>query len=194
MNFSIGNFHINNFVVAPTWYWRRLLRKADLFWLATVLMISVVSAILCFVYFYQSPRIVDLNRQLLTEKALPKSLSIESNKHRSDLDMARFYGIFPKVTTLVDELSLLFELADKNDLEIDKAQYKLVEKSQGILRRFEVTFPISGSYEQITTLISEVLEQLPSVAISDITLERETVIEKSIKADLRLVFFIRNDL
>lgn len=105
-------------------------------------------------------------------------------------DLEAFRMKFPKVDQLSDQLDALFSLCEKQGLVVDKGEYALVEKSGGALRRFEVTLPVVGSYLQVKSLLLEVLEKLPVVAVSDVAMEREKIADGRVRATLRLVFFV----
>ncbi len=106
-------------------------------------------------------------------------------------DLEIFRARFPGIVDLSDQLDTLFELAAAHGLVVDKAQYVLVEKAGGALRRFEVTLPVSGSYPQLRAMVLDVLQKLPATAVAEIVMEREKIADGRARANLRLVFFVR---
>jgi len=110
---------------------------------------------------------------------------------RVNAELESFRTRFPGVEGLSDQLDLLFELTSQHGLAVNRADYALVEKAGGAMRRFEVTLPVRGSYAQMRAFIDALLEQLPSVAIADIQLERGKIAESQVNGNLRLVFFVR---
>lgn len=114
-----------------------------------------------------------------------------SPQERADAELEDFRARFPGIEGLSDQLDLLFELTSQHGLAVDRADYALVEKAGGAMRRFEVTLPLRGSYVQVRAFVNSVLEQLPSVAIADIQLERGKIAEGRVNGNLRLVFFVR---
>ena len=76
-------------------------------------------------------------------------------------ELAAFHKRFPLVSELSDALDTLFSLARDQGLEVNRGEYILVEKAGGILRRFEVTLPVAGTYSQIRSFVLDVLGELP---------------------------------
>ena len=106
-------------------------------------------------------------------------------------ELAAFDKRFPTVDALSDVLDALFMLAGNQGLEVNRGEYALVERAGGILRRFEVTLPVTGTYSQIRGFVLEVLHKLPSTALADLAFERGKIAEGKAMVSLRFVFFVR---
>jgi hypothetical protein len=106
-------------------------------------------------------------------------------------ELTAFDKRFSTVDALSDGLDALFMLAGNQGLELNRGEYTLVEKAGGILRRFEVTLPVTGTYSQIRGFVLEVLEKLPSTALADLAFQRGKIAEGTAMVSLRFVFFVR---
>jgi hypothetical protein len=106
-------------------------------------------------------------------------------------ELTTFDKRFPTVDALSDVLEALFTLAGNQGLEVNRGEYTLVEKAGGILRRFEVTLPVTGTYSQIRGFVLQVLEKLPSTALADLAFERGKIAEGQAMVSLRFIFFVR---
>jgi len=106
------------------------------------------------------------------------------------MDLALFGQRFATVDKLSDQLDILFQLTDQHHLTVDKGEYALNERAGGMLRRFEVTLPVSGTYPDIRNFIQQMLEKLPATALSNLELERDKISDGHVKATLHIVIFV----
>lgn len=62
-----------------------------------------------------------------------------------------------------------------------------------MLTQYEMVLPVEGSYNKVRAFISSILSNLPSVAIADIQIERESTLSPSVDARLVLILYVRGD-
>ena len=62
-----------------------------------------------------------------------------------------------------------------------------------VLAQYEVVLPILGSYQKIRAFIADVLTELPSVAIADVQMRRESTLAPMLDVRLVLVLFVRGE-
>ncbi|MFM9913799.1 MAG: hypothetical protein ACKVN9_09730 [Methylophilaceae bacterium] len=176
----------------PQWQMRWLMRRMGIPGLASLgLLLFALVVLLAGILPVQQ----ELNqlRQQLTQKPVQvvKKAPVLSSDELLVKDLATFEQRFSSIDHLSTQLEELFKLSEKHGLSVDKGQYALAERAAGSLRRFEVTFPVSGNYQQIRALVLEALEKLPAAALLDMSLEREKIADTRIKANLRFVLFVR---
>ncbi len=174
------------------WVARRMARRLGMAGGAGVLLAGFAGVVLVAGVAPLQREVDALRLQLARKPAeAAHALPVPTPEQTLSADLDIFRARFPAVEAISDQLDVLFGMAEKQGLAVDKGQYALVEKAGGALRRFEVTLPVSGSYPQVRALALEILAGLPATALSDIAIEREKVTDGRIRATLRLVLFVR---
>lgn len=117
----------------------------------------------------------------------------------SSQTLSEFYQTFPTALSIPDTLSQLNALAAKQQLLLNSGDYKLnkvpAKNNTGgkVLTQYEMVLPVEGSYSRVRMFIASILSSLPSVAIADIQIERESTLSPSVDARLVLIFYVRGD-
>ena len=88
-------------------------------------------------------------------------------------------------------LGVLLKQADAAHLSIDTGKYETTALKSGGVMSYQVAFPVSGPYPQVRQFIDASLTELPSVALSELSLTRKTIGDGSVEAQIRLTFFTR---
>jgi len=101
-----------------------------------------------------------------------------------------FYEFFPPPATLPDWLSRVYAIAAKHEIKLERAEYKLIQERGWRLSRYQLTLPVTGSYEQIRRFITDVLTQVPAAALDEIALKRENIGATNIEAQIKLTLFL----
>lgn len=86
--------------------------------------------------------------------------------------------------------TLLTQAADAH-LSIDTGKYEVAATKAGQIVRYKVSFPVTGPYPQIREFIDSTLKELPSAAISELTIQRKSIADAAVEAEVRLVVFTR---
>ncbi len=184
------------------WLLRRFAKAAGLWGiLAIVIAVAVVITL--------STKMADMQQQIsvletnIATKQMPTSetATIEAPlvQQASSQTLSEFYQTFPTALSIPDTLSQLNALATKQQLLLNSGDYKLnkiaVKNNAGtrVLTQYEMVLPVEGSYNKVRAFISSILSNLPSVAIADIQIERESTLSPSVDARLVLIFYVRGD-
>ena len=184
------------------WLLRRFAKAAGLWGiLAIVIAVAVVITF--------STKRADIQQQInaletnIATKQLPTSenSAIETPlvQQASSQTLSEFYQTFPTALSIPDTLSQLNALATKQQLLLNSGDYKLnkiaAKNNAGtrVLTQYEMVLPVEGSYNKVRAFISSILSNLPSVAIADIQIERESTLSPSVDARLVLIFYVRGD-
>ena len=170
-------------------------------WLLAVGILLVVNLGL-FVLLQQFlvPRVVEREQRFIQRQDQARQLLRESGgfadtpeQHfvRVRQDIARFQSIVPEhedFTGLIDELLVL---AYRADLNIRQIVYNTEDLPEVDLRQYDLSFSVTGSYENLKQFI-HALEQSPRImAIRQIelnTLDRENAEDGSLRLILQTVF------
>lgn len=135
----------------------------------------------------------ELNKKILEAEALNSQQKTELPKP----EVFDFYSAFPQTSNLSTTLQAVKNTASKNKLELNRGDYKftLISKNKTKVQdiaKYEIKLPLSGNYTQIRTFINDILLQVPTLALSDVQLKRETSLSPKVDANLTFIFFARS--
>lgn len=185
------------------WLLRRFAKAAGLWGiLAFVIAVAVVITL--------STKMADMQQQIsaletniASKQQTPPSetITIEAPVAQQAISqtLSEFYQTFPTALSIPDTLSQLNALAAKQQLLLNSGDYKLnkipAKNNAGgkVLTQYEMVLPVEGSYNRVRAFIASILSNLPSVAIADIQIERESTLSPSVEARLVLIFYVRGD-
>lgn len=185
-----------------SWLLRRFAKAAGLWGILAIVI--AVAAVITF-----STKMADIQQQInaletnMATKQMPTSeiAAIEAPivQQTSSQTLSEFYQTFPTALSIPDTLSQLNALAAKQQLLLNSGDYKLnkiaAKNNAGtrVLTQYEMVLPVDGNYSRVRAFIASILSNLPSVAISDIQIERESTLSPSVEARLVLIFYVRGD-
>ena len=81
-------------------------------------------------------------------------------------------------------------MATDNGLVVNKVEYEQ-PLSVSPLIQYQIKLPLSGSYMQIRQFINQVLNTLPSIALSDISLKREDIATDIVDAQIQFTLYLQ---
>jgi hypothetical protein len=86
-------------------------------------------------------------------------------------------------------LHQLFAEAVRAKLAVDTGKYEVNATKESAVVRHQITFPVTGPYPQIRALVDSVLASMPAVALDELVLERKTISDADVDAQIRLTAF-----
>lgn len=106
-------------------------------------------------------------------------------------DPRRLLESLPERSEVPKILGVLLVQADNAGLSIDTGKYAVVATHTRELTRYHVGFPVTGTYPAIRTFINQVLKEIPTASISELSIERKTIADGAVEANIRLTLFTR---
>lgn len=97
----------------------------------------------------------------------------------------------PSRAAMPSLLGTLLRQADAAHLSIDSGKYEETAMKTGGLVRYRVTFPLNGPYPQIRQFIDALLTAMPTVAVSELSMQRKTIGDGAVEAQIGLTVFTR---
>jgi len=98
----------------------------------------------------------------------------------------------PARTEVPRILRQLFDGAARERLAVDTAKYEIdANRASGVVR-YRVAFPVTGTYPQIRAFIDATLATMPAVALSGLALERRSIADGDVQAQIRVTIFTRS--
>jgi Tfp pilus assembly protein PilO len=104
--------------------------------------------------------------------------------------LSNFYAFFPLTDAVPELLGQIARAAQHNRLSLDKGEYRLGRDKDFRLARYQVTFPVRGSYAQVRGFVNAVLDAVPAAALDELTLKRETIGDQDLEARARFTLFL----
>lgn len=147
-----------------------LLLAASLFYLSTHLKVAA--------------EIESLRADLADAQGRARTVSVEKVA-----DPLAAMPALPGPTDMPAILRQLFSEATRARLAVDTGKYEFKETKSGGLVRYHVTFPVKGPYPQIRSFIDTTLSAMPAVALSDLELERKSIADGEVEAQIRMTIY-----
>jgi Tfp pilus assembly protein PilO len=98
----------------------------------------------------------------------------------------------PARTDMPAMLRQLFGEAARAGLAVDTAKYEIDPTRTSGVVRYRIAFPVAGPYPQIRAFIDATLETMPAVALSDLVLERKSIADGNVEAQIRMTVYTRS--
>ena len=107
----------------------------------------------------------------------------------TETQLKTFYQFFPPASQKVTGLAKIYKAAEHQKLLLETGEYRYIADANNKLSRYQVTLPIKGSYLQIRNFVNEILTEVPSAAVDDISFKRESVSSPTLDARVKLTLF-----
>jgi len=104
-----------------------------------------------------------------------------------------FYDFLPQSDSSPYWISELDRIAKENGVELNRSDYRLQLEKESRLVRYEIKFPVRGTYPQIRAFIANTLQSVPILALTDVAIKRETVTLGQVEAHLGMTLYLRDD-
>jgi len=95
----------------------------------------------------------------------------------------------PARTDMPAILRQLFNKATQARLAVDTGKYEIHAMGSSGVVRYQIAFPVTGPYPQIRAFIDATLATMPAVALSDLVLERKSIADGSVGAQIRMTVY-----
>ena len=87
----------------------------------------------------------------------------------------------------------IYEEAKAAGVVLPRGQYEYVPPRDGVAARYRLTFPVHASYPQIRGFLDRTLIALPAVAVEGLRIERKTVGDGSVDAEVKFAAYVRGE-
>jgi hypothetical protein len=112
------------------------------------------------------------------------------NAHRSQ-EVSQFVAQLPLRSDLPRILAQMIEQSGRAGVQLESGRYEQVNETGGIAR-FRFSFPVKGSYSSISKFINGTLATIPAAGVDALRIERKSITEATVDADLRFIIFVRS--
>jgi len=112
-----------------------------------------------------------------------------SSTNNPESQLQTFYRFFPDPSEKTTGLARIYSAAEHQTLLLETGEYRFLSGQNHALSRYQVTLPVKGSYLQIRNFVNEVLIEVPSAAVDDISFKRENISSPVLNARIKLTLF-----
>ena len=106
-------------------------------------------------------------------------------------DPRRLLESLPSRSEVPKLLGVILTQADTAGLSIDTGKYDVAASHNGAVTRYHIGFPVTGPYPAVRSFIDEVLKEIPTASISELSIERKNIADGVVEANIRLTLFTR---
>jgi hypothetical protein len=160
--------------------------------IAFVFCLIGFGAWLCCASYLKQQRVaseIKLQQIQIALNQAPKAVS-SHQLTESEQRLKNFYSTLGDVNYVEQQVASLFALANKNNLTLNQADYKLAKNNNGHFHTYTVTFAMQGQYSVIRQFGEQVLRSIPFTALDELSFKRTSIANHIIETRLRLTFYL----
>ncbi|TFW71619.1 hypothetical protein C3Y98_05880 [Methylotenera oryzisoli] len=138
----------------------------------------------------QASKIETLTSHILELKTNP---NINKLKVKTDTQFdieQKFYALLPQKNEANNKITEILHAATSAGIVTNKVEYSSQSLSATLIK-YQISLPVQGSYVQIRQFINAVLNNLPTVALNDISMKRENIGSDLIEANIKFTIYLR---
>ena len=211
----MSHFNLHYFV----WFLARLAKKLGFFGLLGLVTLFACSVFYVAKLLPLNQQVKSLENQLAFSKNVANSSNFTAynnqalvadskqkktqNLQATQQDIERFYALFPQGVTLPRWLNTMAQTALKQGLKLNSGDYRLTAQQinqpytnkgkNGQFSRYEIVLPVTGQYTQIRVFITDVMRQIPALALGDLQIKRQSSTSPTVDARLVFVLLVQGD-
>ena len=91
------------------------------------------------------------------------------------------------------DLKLIFALAKRHHIAIDKGDYQFIRDPQLLIMSFGALFPMRDNYANVKGFVADVLQALPHAALEELAFDRGDASSQLLDARVRLTILYKDD-
>jgi hypothetical protein len=107
--------------------------------------------------------------------------------------LGKFVAALPTRGQVPAVIGLVLQQAQQAGVPLDVGHYAFIPAKAGSVGRYELEFPVRASYPQVRDFIDRTLATVPAVGLDKLRIERKSVADQTVNADVRFVVFVRGE-
>lgn len=140
-----------------------------------------------------SDEVADLEAQVLRQRESPRSGReiAPGQDAEPGAQIAAFEKFFPPASDINRMIGEIHAAATKENLALERGDYRLAEEQGLDLLRYQITLPVKGNYPSIRGFVRRVLRDMPYLSLDGISMQRQTAGDEALEAQIRVSVFYR---
>jgi hypothetical protein len=103
-----------------------------------------------------------------------------------------FLASLPRIVDLPSQLSIFHQLAQENGIAFSQVQYSAQTMIHTQVTVYDIVFSVQNDYQSVKRFISEVLNNLPNIALKQVRFTRDIERSGVMETELQFSLFVRN--
>lgn len=104
--------------------------------------------------------------------------------------LAGFYRHFEESGSITELLGKLYNVAKASGIEMQRADYRMLNVAHRKLARYQVIVPVQGDYRTMRVFISTALRELPTMSLDHVQFQRKAIGDRIVEAQLTFSFHL----
>jgi hypothetical protein len=105
--------------------------------------------------------------------------------------LATFEAGLPQAAGALQAVRHIHRSASEHGVVLSTGEYRLVDEPGGRLQRYQITLPADGTYPDLRAWMADVLNELPTMALDELSFKRNNVGEAQVQARVRWSFYLK---
>ncbi len=169
------------------WHMRQWARRLGRTGLAGLLM-GIVAVLIQFAHTVPlEAKTVALQARLVERQAEAK----RTQPRVASVSASGFFDSLPDTHAASTVIGQLERLARAHGLQLLRGQYAQTPVAGTTLLRWQLSLPIEAEYPKIIAFVAASLQALPTLALDELKLKRDTIETATLDADLRFNLYLR---
>jgi hypothetical protein len=116
-----------------------------------------------------------------------------SGETTAEEGLAKLVAALPTRGQIPSVIGLVLQQAHQAGVPLDVGHYAFIPAKAGSVGRYELEFPVRASYPQVRDFINRTLTAVPAASLDKLRIERKSVTDQAVNADVRFVVFVRGE-
>jgi Tfp pilus assembly protein PilO len=160
-------------------------------WGAGVMAFSAVFLLSAVLPLKQQVAELDVQYQAL-KRHKPNGATIERARQQNTQEkLAAFYESFPQERAIAELLNKIHSAAAAANVTLSKGEYRMVLAPSEKLGRYQMSFPLQGSYRDIQRFLADVTESMPAAAIDEVSFRRKDATSSQVDCAVRFSLYLK---
>lgn len=177
--------------------WRRRAQALRFLGWPGAVAVTLLAANLAFYFSMTVPARDEVERlRISAEYAQAKKQRVARNQLATPptpaSDLERFNAFFPPAHEAPKWIATVYAAARGEKLVLERGDYKGLRDVGVPLVRYQITLPVKGTYPQIRRFVAEILEEIPSASIDDISIKRDKIGSEAVDARIKISLYMRD--
>jgi hypothetical protein len=161
---------------------------------ASALAVALVAAIVLAWVLSAQAREAQQQQARLVQAAAPPPAPVVSPTATANQNLALFYASLGERRYAEQQVKTLFGIAAKTGINLRQGEYKAAFDQNGKLHTYQVTLPVTGSYQAIWQFALLSLRAMPFAALDDIGFRRDDIGAAGVDARVRFTLYLADDV
>jgi hypothetical protein len=129
------------------------------------------------------------------QPAIVASTGIEKTiRTTANVNIQKFYAALGQRSTAEQDVQTLFVIAKKLELSLPQGEYKWQHDAASDSYRYQIIFPVKGTYVAVRQFCESALRALPYVALDEWSFRRESINEDEVDVTLHFTLYLKDSV